>query len=213
MSSVGTRQSGHINALELLETEDLELRELFTELRQRRGPSVEDRAAYGDIAKKIVRHVAVREAALVDIAVAASGDPQLQELASRIEQASGKSRSHIDRVEKMSRGVQGMNLRTGQDFDTEVEELIQVVGTQIEWDLSEGIDALRGSFQRAGREDELKSAHHIRKHAPTNLDPDGPRWRERAPVISRVLTVYDHLRDFPRASRRARRGEGATGSV
>jgi transcriptional regulator with XRE-family HTH domain len=199
---VQTRLRDDANALELLEVEDLELRELFTELRQRRGSSVEDRAEYGDIAKEIVRHVAIREAALIDVAEVASDDPRLRELASKIERGRSTSRPHIDRVEKMSRGVQGINLRTGQDFDPEMEELIQVVGTEIEWDLSDAIPALRASFQNSHRQDELKSARHLRKHAPTSLDPNGPRWRERAPVISRLITVYDHLRDFPRSSRR-----------
>jgi hypothetical protein len=199
---VQTRLRDDANALELLEAEDLELRELFTELRQRRGSSVEDRAEYGDIAKEIVRHVAIREAALIDVAEVASDDPRLSEVASRIERGRSSSRPHIDRVEKMSRGVQGMNLRTGQDFDTEMEELIQVVGTEIEWDLGDAIPELRASFEHTHRDDELKSARHLRKHAPTNLDPNGPRWRERAPVISRLITVYDHLRDFPRSSRR-----------
>jgi hypothetical protein len=85
-----------------------------------------------------------------------------------------------------------------------VEELIQTVGTEIEWDLGEAIPELSASLERDHREGELKSAEHLRKHAPTNLDPQGPRWRERAPVISRLLTVYDHLRDFPRASRHNR---------
>lgn len=190
------------NALELLESEDLQLRELFTELRQRRGTSVEDRAEYGAIAKEIVRHVAIREAALVDVAEVASEDPRLHGLGSRIEHGRSTSRPHIDRVEKMSRGVQGINLRTGQDFDAELEELIQVIGTEIEWDLGEAIPELQASFQGSHREDELKSARHLRKHAPTKLDPSRPRWRERAPVISRFLTVYDHLRDFPKSSRR-----------
>jgi hypothetical protein len=165
----------------LLENEDLELRELFGELRQRRGRSVEDRAEYGDIAKEIVRHVATREAALVEVSNVAAQDPQLSEFASR-----------------MSRGVQGINLRTGQDFGSEMEELIQLVGTEIEWELGAALPELRGSLRQTDREDALKSASHVRRHAPTNLSPQGPRWWERAPVISRLITVYDHLRDFPR---------------
>lgn len=196
-----TRVRDDANALELLESEDLELRELFTELRQRRGSSVEDRAEYGHIAKEIVRHVAVREAALVDVAEVASDDPRLSEFTSRIEHGRNTSRPHIDRVEKMSRGVQGINLRTGQDFDAEIEELIQLVGTEIEWDLGEAVPELQASLEQSHREEELKSARHVRRHAPTKLDPGGPRWYERAPVISRLLTVYDHLRDFPKSSR------------
>jgi hypothetical protein len=97
--------------------------------------------------------------------------------------------------------VQGVNLRTGQDFDTEMEELIQLVGTEIEWDLTDGIPALKSNMTRTDRVGGLKSAKHLRKHAPTNLNPNGPRWRERAPVISRLLTVYDRLRDFPKSQR------------
>lgn len=189
------------NALELLESEDIALRELFTELLQRRGLSVQDRAEYGDIAKEIVRHVAVREVALAEVAHVASPDPRVSEVASRIERGRKECRSHIHRVEKMSRGVQGMNLRTGQAFDTEMEELVQVVGTEIEWDLDEAIPELRASLTRTRRHEELKRAGHLRRHAPTDLGPSGPRWRERAPMISRFLTVYDRLRDFPSASR------------
>lgn len=188
------------NALELLEAEDLDLQELFAGIRQRRGTSVEDRAAYGDMAKQIVRHVATREAALVDLLSVAADVPQLHAVVSRMEQGTRASRPQIDRVEKMSRGVQGINLRTGQDFDAEMEELIQLVGTEIEWELSDAIPALKGHLQGTDREGELKSARHLRTHAPTSLDPNGPRWYERAPVISRLLTLYDHLRDFPKAS-------------
>jgi hypothetical protein len=190
------------NALELLETEDLELRELFGELRQRRGSSVEDRAEYGELAKEIVRHVATREAALVDVSRVAAEEPQLSEFVSRFDQGMRVRRPQIDRVERMSRGVQGINLRTGQDFDSEIEELIQLVGTEIEWELSEALPELRGSFRRTDHEAALKSASHIRTHAPTSLDPRGPRWWERAPVISRLITAYDHLRDFPRGAQR-----------
>lgn len=197
------------NALELLESEDLELRELFTELRQRRGSSVEDRADYGDIAKEIVRHVAVREAALVDVAEVASDDPRLSDVASRIEHGRNTSRPHIDRVEKMARAVQGINLRTGQDFDTEIEELIQVVGTEIEWDLSEAIPELQSSLQQSDREDELKSAGHVRKLAPTKLDPGGPRWYERAPAISRPLRPSSRFSEVIPAPPLSRRSSGA----
>jgi hypothetical protein len=193
-----TRQD--TNALELLESEDLELRELFGELRQRRGRSVEDRAEYGELAKEIVRHVATREAALADISKVAAQEPQLSGFASRFEREMLVRRPQIDRVEKMSRGVQGINLRTGQDFDSEMEELIQLVGTEIEWELDEALPELKGSLRRSDREEDLKSATHIRRHAPINLNPRGPRWWERAPVISRLVTVYDHLREFPRAA-------------
>jgi hypothetical protein len=99
----------------------------------------------------------------------------------------------------MSRGVQGINLNVGQDFDSEMQELERIVGTEIEWELGEAIpQILHAVGDEPGVDDQMKSAHYLQKHAPTNLEPSGPRWIERAPVISRLLTIYDHLRDFPR---------------
>lgn len=187
------------SALGLLEVEDLQLRDLFGELRQHRGTSVEDRAAYGDVAKEIVNHVATREAALVEVSKVAARELETSGFAERLEDATPVRRPHLDRVEKMSRGVQGIDVRTGQDFDGEMEALIQVVGTEIEWELDEMLPALRGALGRSGRNVDMKSAEHIKRHAPTGLDPHGPRWWERAPVVSRLITAYDHLRDFLRS--------------
>ncbi len=185
------------DALDLLEREDLELRRLFTMLRQRRGSSVEERADYGNIAKEVIRQLAVREAALVDLATVAVDDPDLEELGERFEQHMQGRRPLIDRIEKMSRGVQAINLRVGQDFDTAMEEVVQIVGTEIEWDLGVAVPAIKGSMNPERVRGELHGAAHLERHAPTHLNPNGPRWWERAPVVSRLLTIYDHLRDFP----------------
>ena len=192
------------NALDLLEREDLDLRRLFTLLLLSRGSSVEERAEYGDAAKETIRHLATREAALVDVAEAASVDPRLQEVTERFETSFHLHRPYIHRVEKMSRGIQGINLRIGQDFESDMQDLMQIVGTEIEWELGEALPAVKGSLQRQIVEEQLKSADHISKHAPTNLDPERPRRWERAPVLSRLITLYDRLRDFPRGALRSR---------
>lgn len=189
-------------AIDLLQTEDLELRELFAALRGTRGPEVEERAKYGDLAKEVIRHLAMREAALVEVHDAVSDDPNLQDVAERLQRSMQDHRPHIDRVEKMSRGVQGINLRVGQDFDGEMEELMEMVDAELTWELDVALPDLRRRLAAADREDELKTAEYLSVHAPTNLHPDGPRWWERAPVISRLITVYDRLRDFPRARER-----------
>lgn len=195
-ASKRTERNG--NALDLLECEDIELRQLFTALRGARGSSVDDRAEYGDIAKEAIRHLATREAALVDVSDVAAADPSLRALSNRFEGSMREHRPHIDRVEKMSRGVQGINLRVGQDFDGEMEELMEVVGTEIEWELDEAVPELKGALEATDREDELRTAAHVETHAPTNLHPGGPRWWERAPLVSRLISAYDRLRDFPR---------------
>ena len=146
----------------------------------RRGSSVEEPAEYGHLAKSASRHLATREAALVDVARGASIDLNLQVITERFEASFHVHRPYIDRVEKMSRGVQGINLRVGQDFESDMQDLIQIVGTEIEWELGEALPAIKGSLQRPHVDEQSKSAEHISTHAPTNLDPERPRWRERA---------------------------------
>ncbi len=195
-------EHGDGNALDLLEREDIALRQAFGKVRTTRGPAVEERADYGDLAKSVIQRVATREAALVDVASVVSGVPELETLSHRLEHHSAVRRQVIDRVEKMSRGVQGINLNTGQDFDTEFTEMMQIVGSEIEWDLDEAIPALRKALEEQGRSGALTSAATVAKRAPTNLSPAGPRWYERAPVLARLIAVYDRLRDFPRAVNR-----------
>jgi hypothetical protein len=84
----------------------------------------------------------------------------------------------IDRLEKMSRGVQGINLRVGQDFDGEMEGLMQVVETEIERELAAAPPDLKGALRAADREGELKTADYLSAHAPSNLHPDRPQWWE-----------------------------------
>jgi hypothetical protein len=187
------------SALDLLEHEDRALRQIFAELRASKGDSVEARAEYGDLAKSLIRRVSAREAALVDLEKVATDVPELSAITRRLEQQRVPRRDALDRVEKMSRGVQGMNLNTGQDFDGELSQLTQIVGSEIEWDLEEVVPAVRHALEKQDRLADLHSASEVSKRAPTNLSPDGPRWYETAPVISRIVATYDRLRDFPRA--------------
>jgi hypothetical protein len=135
------------SAVDLLETEDLELQELFAGLRRNRGPSVEERAKYGDLAKEAIRHLATREAAVVNVSDVVADDPSLGEVAERLQKSMQEHRPFLDRVEKMSRGVQGINLRVGQDFDGEMEELMQVVGAEMEWELDVAVPKLKGATE------------------------------------------------------------------
>jgi hypothetical protein len=197
--SRGSAETG--TALDLLEREDIELRSVFGQVRAAQGASVEERAEYGDLAKTVIRRVATREAALVDVANVAGNIPELEDVAGRIEQQSSIRRQALDKVEKMSRGVQGINLNTGQDFGKEFSTLIQIVGSEIEWDLDEAIPAVRSALEQHDKMDDLTSAEKVAKRAPTNLSPKGSRWYERAPIISGLISTYDRMRDFPQAVR------------
>ena len=191
----------HSDALDLLESEDRELREFFAEIQTARGGSVDDRALYGDLAKELIRHLATREAALVEVQRVVSDAPELHHLAVHMEDGMSTRRRLISQIEKMSRGVQGINLNKGQDFDGPLQELIGIVSSDIQRDLSDTVPTVAEWLSRTDRENELSSADHVVKHAPTNLSPKGPQWYERAPFVSRLITIYDHLRDFPRAVR------------
>jgi hypothetical protein len=189
------------DALSLLEREDVEVRRLFAALEEARADTVRGRANYGDLAKDLIQHLATREAALVEVARKVEDVRELDGVAPSMKADSPTRRELLDRLEKMSRGVQGINLNTGQDFDGVLQRVIDTVGPEIERDLTDAIPAVRRWLSKC-EEDPFKSAGYVARHAPTSLSPQGPRWYERAPVISRLLTIYDRLRDFPRASRR-----------
>jgi hypothetical protein len=201
------RDDGHVetkqsdNALDLLEREDVELRRLFAAIGEARSDTVGGRATYGDLAKKVIQHLATREAALVEVARTVEGVGELAGVTPSLDADASTRRELLDRLEKMSRGVQGINLNIGQDFDGVLQRVIDTVGPEIERDLADAVPEVRGWLSKSGGENPLKSADYVVRHAPTSLSPDGPRWYERAPVISRLLTIYDRLRDFPGASR------------
>jgi hypothetical protein len=189
------------DALGLLEREDAELRRLFAAIDEARADTVRGRAVYGDLAKDIIQHMATREAALVEVARKVGDVPELESIGAGLDADPSSRRQLLDRLEKMSRGVQGINLNTGQDFDGVLQELIDTLTPDIERDLAQTVPAVRSWLSKSGEVDPLKSADYVVRHAPTSLSPAGPRWYERAPVISRFLTIYDRLRDFPRAAR------------
>jgi hypothetical protein len=187
-----------------LENEDRRIVELGEELAETKGPGVIERADYGAMAKRLIRHMATREAAAEDVVVGLSALDGTDELVSRFVGDQAARRRHLDTVETMSRGVQGIDLNTGQDFDGELQALLAEVGPQLRWELDSGIPAVRGRADLAALESRLHDADYVAKHAPTHLDPDGPRWWERAPVVSRLVTVVHHLRDYPSSTRDAR---------
>ena len=134
------------DALDLLESEDLQLRTLFTRLQQSQGESAEQRATYGDVAKEIIRHVSIRETAVAEVVRSVGNEPQLESMSESLERSMNIRRPVIREVERKSRGVRGINLKTGPDFHPPLMELVQQVGPEIEWELEEVVPAIRGSL-------------------------------------------------------------------
>ena len=91
-----------------------------------------------------------------------------------------------------------MYLNQGQNFDAQMQPLIEEVETEIQWELRRS----SSGNTKAARAAPLgfKRARVVLHRAPTRLSPAGSRWYEQAPVVSRLLTIFDHLRDHPRAT-------------
>src|SRR5262249_29440421 len=126
-------------SLDLLEGEDRKILKLVTELNAVRGQGVAERSDYGNHAKLLVRHFATREAALMDVVEGLRGVPELSGLQHRLEAGTAERRHRMDVVEKMSRGVQGLYLNTGQDFDPALRSLVDFVAPDLEWEIGEGV--------------------------------------------------------------------------
>jgi hypothetical protein len=187
-------------ALDVLEREDTRLLEMFAQLDDTRGGDVEDRYRYGNLAKQLIVHVAKHEAAVVDVTRALEHSSGLGGIAEHMEREATGRRELLDHVEHMSRGVSPLSLNTGQDFDSHLTALVDFLTPEIRWELDTALPDIRRAEADSGGP-AFHSARRVDHHAPTNLSPSGPKWYERAPLASRLMTISDHLRDYPRAAR------------
>jgi len=191
------------SALELLAEMDRQIPVTLAGIEANRGQGVEDRARYGDLVKRLVRELGEREAASAHVSTVLLDQPTLAEVGTRMQRDASSHRELIARIESMSRGVPGVSLNAGQDIDTELSRLGQMLSTQIAWELDEAIPTVRLGLSEVDRADMFHSARYVRRHALTNIDPKAPRWRERARVVSWILSIVDHLKDYPTAAKRA----------
>jgi hypothetical protein len=189
-------------SLDALQREDLLLRDYFARIGRTQGGSVEQRYDYGNVAKQIIRHVGVRQAALVDVANSISVIPSLGPIATRMIERATSRRELISELVHMSRSVQGMYLNTGQDFDHPLTSLMTAISVEIDWELSEAVPSIRQVLDTPAKRDIFRSARYVTRHAPTSLSTSGPRWYERAPVVSRIRTILAQI--YPRAARNER---------
>jgi hypothetical protein len=192
----------HDDALELLQREDVSLTALFDELRSSSGPSVVDRSSHGDQSKRLIRRLAVREAAKSDIIHTLEGIPKFEPICRQMIGEVEDRRLAINELDLMARGIQGIDLNRAQDFDAAIWRVRDIVVPEISWELSDAIPTLRRSLSTSDRAS-LHNARYLRRHAPTKLDPRGSRWYERVRVVSWLVTLWDHTIDRPRAHRGA----------
>jgi hypothetical protein len=189
------------NSLDVLRREDHLLKVLFQRVSAAEGSSVEARYEYGNAVKQIIRHLALRQASLMNVARVTSEFPSLRETANRMIDRGTKRRVLIDKVGDLARSIQGLYLNQGQDLDAPLTSLISEVDMEIDWELADAVPLIERTLSSRERDSLFYDARYVERHAPTRLSPSGPRWHERAPVVSRIVTIYDHLRDHPRADR------------
>jgi hypothetical protein len=99
--------------------------------------------------------VSAREAALTEVTRVVSTEGGLRRVASTYQRTGPKRRRLIDRLERMSRGARRAELKQREDFDADLHDLVQLLGTEIEWDLDEALPAIRGVLAGMGRGNEL----------------------------------------------------------
>ncbi len=175
-------------SLDVLENEDEFLLRLFEGVAASRGPSVEDRYAYGNLAKEILRHLAIRQACLVNVGGAISLVPKLRATGTRMVERASERRELLDRVVKMARAVQPVSLREGQDFDHDFERLIEAVRLEVEWELATALPTIRSSRRQRGRAALPKRALRTppRPDLPEHEGPAVVRARD-----DRLATAHD----------------------
>jgi short-subunit dehydrogenase len=188
-------------SLDVLENEDERLLGLIQGIAITRGSAVEERYEHGNLAKEILRHLAVRESSLVNVGAVISSVPELRTIGSRMASRAPERRGAIDEATRMARAVQPVALNEGQDFDGVFDPFLDAERQEIEWELSDAIPAMRKAIPEEDARKRFRSARYVRRHAPTFFSTRGPRWYEQAPVVSRLLTIYEHMNDFPRASK------------
>jgi hypothetical protein len=147
--------NGRDRAVDLLEDEDFELRRLFTRLHAARGGSVVERAEYDDLVVRTLRHVSAREAALMEVTRVVSTEGGLRRVVSKYQSTLPKRRRLIERLERMSRGARRPEPDRREEFDAGFHDLVQLLGTEIEWDLDEALPAIRGVLAGTSRGNEL----------------------------------------------------------
>jgi hypothetical protein len=196
-----TSPGRHKTSLDVLIGENRILKDLFHQINASRQSSVESRYEYGNAAKQVIRHLATRHSSLMDVGNAISEVPALETTAARMIGRARDRRTSINKLGDMSRSILSMYLNQGQDFDTPLTALIGAVNTEIDWESTVAIPLIERTLSAEVRRSLFASARYVERHAPTRLSVSGPRWWERAPVFSRLVTIYDHLRDHPRADR------------
>ena len=195
MSQGPSARYGVTTSLDILQYEDLFLRDLFVQIRgdqepldvfddESRAASVQRRYRYGQTSKEALRHLAIRQSAAMDVATAITAVPDLGSTAAKIIDRGTACRVLINELREVVRHYALMNLSAGSDFAVRMVELMDMAEETIDWELHDAIPTIGKVLATGGSVVRFRDARYVRNHAPTKLDPTGPQWYERAPVVS-----------------------------
>ena len=120
--------------------------------------------------------MADRESSLLDVASAIVRFPSLRSTALRMIERDRALRDRFDRVEDMARGVQGTSLDVGQNFGGEFDPLMDEVGAELEWEISEAIPRIRAIVNDRDAVGLSRRARSGARHAPTTLIRSVSPW-------------------------------------
>jgi hemerythrin superfamily protein len=182
-------------SIDAWEQANTQIAELLRVIATHRGPTVDDRAEYGKLAKLLLRRAAIHEAAVVDVVGVVSDMPQVDGIVEKIEADASARRKILDGMQRKSRGVQAINLNQGSDFDVDLAAYAALVTGQLAWEGEVALPALRNAVR--GAEGRLHDEAYIVRHAPMRFRARR-RWHH-APrsLASWLLTASNHLGDFP----------------
>ncbi len=194
---------GEETSLELLQRVDAGLQELFSSVLRTQADLaraddsnaiVELEYEYGALAHEILRSLALRQSCAMDVSSRISAVPGLRSTSEEIIERGTSCRALINALKDMSYGVEPMNLNIGQDFDGPLTSLIALSGATIAWELGEAVPRITASLTSSETRVKFRSSGYALRHAPEWLNPKGPRWYERAPVVSRVVAIYERIK-------------------
>jgi len=199
--------NGDTSSLDVLRYEDLFLKDLFGRVRRDQDPietvdyesraaSVERRYRYGQACKQSLRCLAIRQSAAMDVAKTVMSTPELAQAGAKMIERGTVCRPLINELRVVVRAQGPMNLNSGYDFAGRMAELMEMADETIDWELNDAIPLIEGWLVVSCSAPRFHGARYITNHAPTRLNPAGPRWYERAPVVSRFVTMYDHLMEL-----------------
>ena len=185
------RDGGEADALELLGEEDRLLQTAFEEWDATRP----NRYRHDTVAKFLLEHLAIREAARSAVVEALGPGPHEGALGAFASSDRRPMRAGLGALQEQLRGITAGELNIGQDFDGKLAEVRALVEPELAADLG----GVLGELRRSGIGPGLASAGWVRHHAPSEPIVEPRPWQRVGPLL-RLRSFLDRVRRSPGAA-------------